>query len=684
MLIHPWDEATRDEWRGVLDARRLRPAGHGRARRRLPGRRTHPLPVRRRRDRAAAPGPAQPGLAGARRRPARGARPRRRLRLRRGGLEREPRHRPGPRRPDVATTPASSCSAAPRSSTTPTRRPRSSPAARALRAARLHARHPVDRRRERPPAAARHPRPAAARRGGARQDEVRRQQDAPSTAPRSPTTSPSATDPLDAAARDHLLARGRRRLLGSGRDRCATTPPAELHRIVLDRQRDGRVPGALRRGRPRRRPGLAGGHRRRADLADPATAAGRRPPVPGRLQHQDVHRRDGHAAARRGPALLDDTLGHARPRGHPAGSDHPAVPGPRRRACSASRSATSGRPWSTPTRRAGQRLQRGRAGAPAAPRAGTTPTSSTRCSARSSRRLDGRAVGRVAAGPDPRPAGDAADDGRLRRPARATGYYVPPYDRRARPAAGDGPAGDGPRAAGWPAPAPTWRAGRRSSPTRSPRCSAPDTLEEMCQPQILIDRERWTARHGPRLLPGPLRHPHVRRPHRRHARPHHRRCSPTARPSTGGIALTSSGATPDIAGFAIDAGRPRHRARPGRARAVAAGHRRPGGARRPPRASGTPRAARSCSRCARAGSRRGPTGLPRAQAVVPASSRSGPTCSAPSPAASTASCSGSPATPTAGPRKLNWATYLVTRAPAGLRRVALTAVGTPWLAAASR
>ena len=62
---------------------------------------------------------------------------------------------------------------------------------------------------------------------------------------------------------------------------------------------------------------------------------------------------------------------------------------------------------------------------------------------------------------------------------------------------------------------------------------------------------------------------HVRRPHRRHARPHHGACSPTARAKTGGIALMNSTAAPDIAGFAIGAGRPRHRARPRRGGALA-------------------------------------------------------------------------------------------------------------------
>ena len=125
--IHPWDQATRAEWQGVLGDGRLRTAGHRRARRRLPGRRTHALRVRRGRHRAAAPGSAQPGLARARRGPARraGARPRTGRTSRRPGTP-----TPAPTPTSVSprsTTPASSCSAVPRSSTTRTRRRRSWP-----------------------------------------------------------------------------------------------------------------------------------------------------------------------------------------------------------------------------------------------------------------------------------------------------------------------------------------------------------------------------------------------------------------------------------------------------------------------------------------------------------------------------------------------------------------------------
>ena len=74
--------------------------------------------------------------------------------------------------------------------------------------------------------------------------------------------------------------------------------------------------------------------------------------------------------------------------------------------------------------------------------------------------------------------------------------------------------------------------------------------------------------------------------------------------------LTNSGTTPDITGFAIDARRPGHRARPGRRRAVAARHRRARRARRPRSASGTPRAARSRSRSRRVALEARADGLP--------------------------------------------------------------------------
>ena len=190
---------------------------------------------------------------------------------------------------------------------------------------------------------------------------------------------------------------------------------------------------------------------------------------------------------------------------------------------------------------------------------------------------------------------------------------------------------------------------------------ATDTVEEMCEPQVVMDRERWTAamglgfflvRSGPRTYVG-----HTG------GMPGHITALFTDREArTGGIALTSSGATPDISRVRGHARRPGHRARPRRAGAVAPGHGRPTGARRSPRASGTPRAAPSPSRSAKAGSRPGPR-VCRSTSRRPGSSRSGPTCSAPSPDVSTASCCGSPATPTAASRKMNWATYLVTRAP---------------------
>ena len=78
----------------------------------------------------------------------------------------------------------------------------------------------------------------------------------------------------------------------------------------------------------------------------------------------------------------------------------------------------------------------------------------------------------------------------------------------------------------------------------------PDTLEEMCEPQVVIDRERWSAamglgfmlfRSGTRTYVG-----HTG------GMPGHITAVVTDREAhTGGIALTSSGTSPDIAGFAV-------------------------------------------------------------------------------------------------------------------------------------
>jgi CubicO group peptidase (beta-lactamase class C family) len=78
----------------------------------------------------------------------------------------------------------------------------------------------------------------------------------------------------------------------------------------------------------------------------------------------------------------------------------------------------------------------------------------------------------------------------------------------------------------------------------------PGTLEEMCEPQIVMDRERWTAamglgffltRSGDRTYVG-----HTG------GMPGHITALFTDRESkTGGMALTTSGTTPDIAGFAM-------------------------------------------------------------------------------------------------------------------------------------
>ena len=154
-------------------------------------------------------------------------------------------------------------------------------------------------------------------------------------------------------------------------------------------------------------------------------------------------------------------------------------------------------------------------------------------------RIDGRDLVRHAAGPDPRPAGDAAHHRRLDRPRcrrllRAAIHRRPGRASRSWIAAMA-------RAAGWPAPA---RHGALGVVPRRPgrRGAAPDTVEEMCQPQIVIDRERWKAaqglgfflvRSGDRTCVG----------HTGGMPGHITRCSPTGRPRRR-VALTNSGTAP--------------------------------------------------------------------------------------------------------------------------------------------
>ena len=128
MLIHPWDEATRDEWRRVLagvDFGQLVTAGH------VDG---YPVVVP---THFLYDGDATVLLHLARPNPlwrALEADPHVVLALTgdyayvEAAWNANPGTDPDARRPHVATTPACSCSAAPRSSTTPTRRPRSWPA----------------------------------------------------------------------------------------------------------------------------------------------------------------------------------------------------------------------------------------------------------------------------------------------------------------------------------------------------------------------------------------------------------------------------------------------------------------------------------------------------------------------------------------------------------------------------
>jgi CubicO group peptidase (beta-lactamase class C family) len=133
--------------------------------------------------------------------------------------------------------------------------------------------------------------------------------------------------------------------------------------------------------------------------------------------------------------------------------------------------------------------------------------------------------------------------------AHADGYFVPPYsdvpvpqpanDLRAMDPCG-GLASTGADLARW------------SAFVADPPAEvlSPDTLEEMCQPQVMMDRERWTAAMGLGLML-------VRSGTRTYVghtggMPGHITALFTDREAgTGGVALTNSGTTTDIAGLAI-------------------------------------------------------------------------------------------------------------------------------------
>ena len=255
-----------------------------------------------------------------------------------------------------------------------------------------------------------------------------------------------------------------------------------------------------------------------------------RPPVPGRLQHQDVHRRagDGSCATRAG-SRLDDTLDTFVPEVTQPGLTDPAVPGARVRDAARAARRRLGDAGQPRPRRAGQRLQRRPSGCTAPHQLWHYSNLVFSMLGEVVARLDAPALGRVAAGPDPRPAGDAADHGRVRRPARA-GLLRAAVHRRARR-----------RSTQLDLRALDPCGGLASTGADLARWSAfvADPVAEVLAPDDArgdvraADRDGPRAldrRDGPRLLPGPLRHPHVRRPHRRHARPHHRACSPTGRP----------------------------------------------------------------------------------------------------------------------------------------------------------
>ena len=87
-------------------------------------------------------------------------------------------------------------------------------------------------------------------------------------------------------------------------------------------------------------------------------------------------------------------------------------------------------------------------------------------------RIDGSEWVRLAQGPDPGPAGDATYDGRAGGPRRHR-LLRAAVDRRPGASSRSWTSRRSPRAAGWRAPRATWRAGPPSWLTRSPRCSRP-------------------------------------------------------------------------------------------------------------------------------------------------------------------------------------------------------------------
>ena len=261
------------------------------------------------------------------------------------------------------------------------------------------------------------------------------------------------------------------------------------------------------------------------------------------------------------------------------------------------------------------------------------------------------------------PARDAPDHGGVRRRRPRDGLLRAAVPRRTPGGAGAGPPrhdpGRGPRQHG-ARPGPLVGV-RRLTPDE---VLSPDTLEEMCQPQVLLDTERWNGGMGLGLFV--LRYalgPHVGRPRRRNARsPHRAAHAPRERDRWHRADEQHRRSRPR--GPGPRAGRPGGRGPAGRGRALAPRHRRCPRSSPASSAAGTPRDAASSSPCARAGSRPVRT-APLRPAPRRCSRRRAPTATAPSPAASAASCCASPVTPTAAVDRLHWATYVFTRAPLG-------------------
>ena len=259
------------------------------------------------------------------------------------------------------------------------------------------------------------------------------------------------------------------RALGSARDRSSTPRPDPCTASRSASSATAACPGCT----PRSAAAASWSGARASGVADVGerAASERRRPVPDRLQHQDLHRGDGHAAARRGPARRSTTCSATTCPRCPTRSRSGSA-SPTSRAWPASRSATSGRPSRTrPPRSCGA--------------TSTTSSGSLRphdhwhysnvvyaMLGQLIEELDGRSWEESLRTRLLDPLEMRRTSQRLRRRAPRDRLLRRAVRRRAAARAGDGPQGDWRPAAAWPAPPTTWRSGRRSSPTPATLLSA--------------------------------------------------------------------------------------------------------------------------------------------------------------------------------------------------------------------